>query len=170
MVGGPFELVSSEGKKVSDRDFRNSYMLLYFGFTNCPDICPMEMEKMTEVMRELEKKKETKGLVQPIFITVDPKRDTPDVLHKYKQQFHERLIALTGPVEVIKEVAKAYRIYISIPEKETDYLVDHSICFYLMGTDGKILEYFGQRTEAQESIKKITEIILKDQAERKSAK
>lgn len=103
-------------------------------------------------------------IVQPIFITVDPKRDSGPVLAEYRKRYHSRLLALTGPLERLTAVAKLFRIYISsIPDGVDDYLVDHSICLYLMDTNGKILEYFGQHMTADESIIKAVELIQLDQ-------
>ncbi|KAI0270349.1 SCO1/SenC-domain-containing protein [Russula aff. rugulosa BPL654] len=125
-VGGPFEMVTHDGKPFTDKDLLGKWSLIYFGFTNCPDICPEELDKMSAAVTELEK---TYGpIVQPIFISVDPARDALPQMARYVRDFHPRLIGLAGDV-------KAYRVYFSTPpgtKPGDDYLVDHSIFFYFM--------------------------------------
>ena len=110
---------------------------VYFGFTHCPDICPEELDKMAEMIDQV---KEISGnTMRPIFITCDPARDTPAVMKTYLAEFHPDMIGLTGTYEAVKSVCKAYRVYFSTPsdvKPGQDYLVDHSIYFYLMGKYG----------------------------------
>ena len=139
LVGGPFTLEDSAGKPVSDRDFRGKYMLVYFGYTFCPDVCPTTLNEVADALDHLGTKAND---LQPIFITVDPQRDTPAVVKQYTAAFSPKLIGLTGTPEQIAAVAKAYRVYYA--EHRTgpgpnDYSMDHSSILYLMGPDGKFI-------------------------------
>ncbi|OLL26895.1 Protein SCO1, mitochondrial [Neolecta irregularis DAH-3] len=132
-VGGPFKLIDHNGKNVTDEDFLGRHMLVYFGFSHCPDICPDELDKMALMIDTINKKTQK---MTPIFITCDPARDNPKQLKNYLKEFHEGIIGLTGDWENIRSVCKAYRVYFSTPpdaKPGDDYLVDHSIFFYLMG-------------------------------------
>eukprot|EP00128_Syssomonas_multiformis_P006828 Colp12_sorted_trinity150504_noHs@2144 len=152
-IGGPFELVNQDGKTVTDKDFHGKWLLIYFGFTHCPDICPDELDKITEALEKIDKHKNFQGAVQPIFISIDPRRDTPAAVKEYVKQFHPRLIGLTGTKEQVMKVCKAYRVYASIPEvdpNDEDYLVDHSIIQYFVGPDGKFVEFYAQNKTADE--------------------
>src|SRR3954447_24211281 len=135
-IGGPFQLESGDGKPVTDRDFRGKYMLVYFGYTFCPDVCPTTLNAVADAMDKLGPKADR---VQPLFITVDPKRDTPAVVKQYAAAFGHRVIGLTGSAEQIAKVSKEYRVYYA--EHRTgpgpdDYAMDHSSILYLMGPDG----------------------------------
>ncbi|HLY89548.1 MAG TPA: SCO family protein [Acetobacteraceae bacterium] len=139
LVGGPFTLEDGAGKQVSDRDFRGKYMLVYFGYTFCPDVCPTTLNEVADALDHLGTKAND---LQPIFITVDPKRDTPAVVKQYTAAFSPKLIGLTGTPEQIAAVAQAYRVYYA--EHRTgpgpnDYSMDHSSILYLMGPDGKFI-------------------------------
>jgi len=159
-VGGPFVLVNQDGVPVTDATYRGDYLLLYFGFTHCPDICPNELVKIQKVMAELEKRKSTP--VKPVFITCDPARDSVRQMKNYSQDFGKEFSFLTGTPEQIGKVAKAYRVYFSKvdekevePEEEEEYLVDHSIVMYFVGPDGNFLEFFTQRMQVSEMVDKI---------------
>ena len=150
-VGGPFTLVDHTGKTVTDQDFRGRYMLVFFGFTHCPDICPAELQVMAAALDELGPKAEK---VAPIFITLDPERDTPEVTGDYVKNFGKNFVGLTGSPEAIAEAAKAYRVAYSkfVPEGQQgseNYSVDHSALVYLMGPDGKYMTHFPYGTPAQ---------------------
>lgn len=138
-IGGPFALVDGSGKRVTDRDLRGKYLLVYFGYTYCPDVCP---STLNEVSAALDKLGSKAAWVQPLFITVDPKRDTPEVMAKYAAAFGPRIIGLTGTSEEIAAVAKEYRVYYaahSTGAGRDDYAVDHSSILYLMGPDGRFV-------------------------------
>lgn len=135
-IGGSFTLIGGDGKPVSDRDFLGRYMLIYFGYTFCPDVCPTTLAKMAAA---LDKLGESGKLIQPLFITVDPKRDTPSVIGPFAAALSPRLIGLTGSPEQISTVEKEYRVYAAEHRTGTgpnDYIMDHSSIVYLMGADG----------------------------------
>lgn len=146
LIGGPFTLTDQDGKTRSDSEFRGRLMLVNFGFTNCPDICPLGLQLMTDALETLGKDADK---VQPIFITVDPARDTPAVMKDYVAHFSERIVGLTGTPEQVAAAAKAYRVYYKVhgdPATNPNYAVDHSGFIYLMGRDGKFLTHFTHDT------------------------
>jgi protein SCO1/2 len=133
---------------VSEKDFLGRHMLVFFGFTYCPDICPTELQVMTAALDMMGADGDR---IQPVFITVDPERDTPEVMKSYVENFGPRLVGLTGSLEEITAVAKAYRVYFAKAAKTgtDDYLMDHSSIIYLMGPDGRFLKHFTYTTDAQ---------------------
>jgi protein SCO1 len=139
-IGGPFELVNSTGETVRWSDFDGSYRIVYFGFAYCPDVCPLDVQRMVQGYERF--KRDEPGLaaqVQPIFITVDPERDTPAVVGEFTAAFSDDLIGLTGTPEQIDQAAKAFAVYYQKgPENSAGgYLMDHSRVAYLMGRDGE---------------------------------
>ncbi|MBL4803797.1 MAG: SCO family protein [Alphaproteobacteria bacterium] len=141
-IGGPFTLTDHEGTEVTEKTYDGQYKLIYFGFTYCPAICPTELQKMSRVMNALEDNyPEAAQNIQPLFVTIDPERDTVPVMQEYVSLFHPRLIGLTGTVPQINIVKKNYRIYASKVETEeqNDYTMDHSSFIYLMGPDNTLL-------------------------------
>ncbi|RAL50509.1 hypothetical protein DM860_014451 [Cuscuta australis] len=145
-IGGPFSLIDHNGKPVTEKDFLGRWSMLYFGFTHCPDICPEELQKLAAA---IDKIKEKSGLkVVPVFISVDPERDTVEQVREYVKEFHPTLIGLTGNLEEIKKVARAYRVYyMKTQEEGSDYLVDHSIVMYLMDPDMEFVKFFGKNND-----------------------
>ncbi|KAG6833591.1 hypothetical protein H0H87_004218 [Tephrocybe sp. NHM501043] len=142
-IGGPFNLLTPDGQPFTEQNLLGKWSLVYFGFTNCPDICPEELDK-------------------PVFISVDPARDTPSRVGKYLQDFHSSYIGLVGSYEATKAVCKAYRVYFSTPpnaDPAGDYLVDHSIFVYLMDPNGKFVEAFGQAVPKEDIIDKVREVV-----------
>ena len=144
LFGGSFELVDHNGVARTDRDYLGRHLLIYFGYTYCPDICPASLQEMAAALEQLGKRAE--GVV-PVFVTVDPKRDTPDVLKAYVMQFGERFVGLGGSEQQIRKVAKSFRLHRLkvVPEWASgpeDYLVDHSSLTFLIGPDGKVLTLF----------------------------
>lgn len=142
-VGAPFALTDQDGRTVKDSDFAGKYRLIYFGYTFCPDICPTDVQKIGLVMRTLDKADpQLSAKVQPIFITIDPERDTPAVLKQFVSAFHPRLIGLTGTVPQIAAVAKGYAAFFAkLPPAEPggSYLMNHAAMIYLMGPQGEPL-------------------------------
>ncbi len=147
-LGGPFTLTDDSGAAVTDRSYAGRYMLVYFGYALCPDICPTELDRMARALDLLGPAAER---VQPLFITVDPERDTVETMHDYVRQFHPRLVGLTGTPEQIAQVARAYRVYFArVALAGTDtYTMDHSSFVYLMGPDGRSLTVFPTNTTAE---------------------
>lgn len=139
-IGGPFELTNAAGETVRWSDFDGQYRIVYFGFTYCPDICPTDVSRISQGLRQFEQAAPDLGAkVQPIFITIDPERDNPQVVGEFVSNFHPRLIGLTGTPEQIKAAAKAFAVFYSKGETPAsgNYLMEHSAITYLFGPDGK---------------------------------
>jgi protein SCO1 len=141
-IGGPFALTDQQGRPRKATDFAGSYRILYFGYTYCPDVCPVDLANITAGLKAFEATDAARAArVVPIFITVDPKRDTVAAMKAFAANFHPRLVALTGPEPAIDAVAKAHAIYVrrGEPQPGGGYLVDHSRATYLMDPNGKPL-------------------------------
>ncbi|XP_048865054.1 protein SCO2 homolog, mitochondrial [Brienomyrus brachyistius] len=140
---GDFSLLDHTGRRRTKSDFLGRWVLLYFGFTHCPDICPEELEKMTSVVHILDRELESPR-IQPLFISVDPERDDVAAMEKYVKDFHPRLIGLTGTPEEVQEVGRDFRVYYSKGPKDedNDYIVDHTVLMYLINPDGLFLDYY----------------------------
>jgi len=150
LIGGPFTLVDQNGKTVTDRDFRGKYMLIFFGFTHCPDICPAELQVMSAALDALGSKADE---VVPVFVTLDPERDTPEAVGTYVKIFGKNFVGLTGSPTAIANAAKAYRVTYSKFEYKGKngnyrYSIDHSALVYLMDKDGQYLTHFTYGTPA----------------------
>jgi protein SCO1/2 len=131
-IGGPFRLIDSHHRTVTDRDFRSRYLLVYFGYTGCPDVCPTTLASVVQALRLLGARG---AAIQPIFITVDPKHDTPGVMQGFVASFSPRLIGLTGSPSQLKAVERAYHVAVDV----TATGIDHSAVLYLMAPDGQFL-------------------------------
>ena len=141
LVGGPFELVDHTGRAVTDEDFRGRFLLVYFGFTTCPDVCPTALQEMTQALDLLGGQGNE---IQPLLVTIDPERDTPAVLADYVAQIHPRLIGLTGSAAQIKAVADGYKVFYAKAESDDgDYLMDHTSILYLLDREGRYAAHFG---------------------------
>lgn len=148
-IGGNFTLVDGDGKTYQARDFRGKYMLVYFGFTHCPDICPTTLLMMSNALEQLGD--EARDVV-PIFITLDPERDTPKTVKTYARNFSETMLGLTGTLEQVKQAAHAYKVFftkVRTEDSAAGYMIDHSGFIYLMGKDGKYLTHFSHNMPMQ---------------------
>jgi cytochrome oxidase Cu insertion factor (SCO1/SenC/PrrC family) len=145
-LGGPFVLTDQYGKKRDSQEFKGKLMLIYFGYSFCPDICPTGLQNITGALNLLKRDREQ---IVPLFVTVDPKRDTSDHLKIYASNFHPNFIMLTGTKDEIKAISKLYKVYAAKSDEgpsSSDYLIDHSTLIYLMDQNGKFLEYFPHST------------------------
>lgn len=148
-IGGPFSLTDQNGKVRTNNEFKGKFMLVYFGYSFCPDICPLGLHNMTVAIKLLERDREQ---IVPIFITIDPTRDTVDHLKVYATNFHPNFIMLTGSEADIDSAMKSFRVFASKSTEETngtDYLMDHSTFIYLMDKEGKFLQQFPHSTEPE---------------------
>lgn len=159
----PFSLTNHKGERVSHEDFAGKYMLIFFGYSFCPDVCPTELSKVTVALDMLEKQGRSIDNIQPLFITIDPVRDTPQQLSEYISLFHPKFIGLTGSPQEIDEVAKTYQIYYkkSDPNDTSDgYLMDHmSLTFLLDGSARRIYMFSADTTpsELAKALKPLTD-------------
>jgi len=154
LVGGPFEVTNQDGKRVSDKDFLGKHTVFYFGYTFCPDVCPAELQVISAALSGIEGAREKFNLA---FVTIDPARDTPEIMKQYVAHFWPGTIGLTGSAEDIQKIASAYRVYYGKPDGGTadqdSYLMDHSSIIYLMGPDGKFVRHFPFGTSADDLMK-----------------
>src|SRR5262245_7217877 len=151
-IGGPFQLVDQDGRRVTDEDFKGRPFLVFFGFTHCAEICPTTLFEISEILRKLGPDGDR---VRGVFITVDPERDTPQALKEYLSSFDPRLSALTGDPAAVAAVAKAYRVYYKkVPLDDGSYNMDHTAIVYLMDKEGRFISPF--------SLKRATEAAAAD--------
>jgi protein SCO1/2 len=146
-IGGPFSLVDDTGKARTDAEFRGRFMLVYFGYTHCPDACPTALQDIADALAALGPAADQ---VVPIFITIDPERDTVQSLNGYAEQFDPHFVALTGAPDQVAGAAKAYRVYYRKASDKPDYLMDHTSIVYLMGRDGAFLTHFTHETTPEQ--------------------
>jgi len=146
-LGGPFSLIDETQRRVSEADVFTKPSLVYFGYTYCPDVCPIDSARNADVVGQLTEAGHNLGHV---FISVDPARDTPEVLTEYTSFFDDNMLGLTGTPQEVSRAAKAYRVYYAMNDDSEDYLVDHSAFTYLVGTNGKVIEIFRRSQEADE--------------------
>lgn len=164
LIGGPFTLTDQTGKRVTEKDFLGKYMLVYFGYTYCPDVCPTELQVISGALDKLGAKADD---LTPVFITVDPKRDTPEQMASYVSHFHKKLVGLTGSEDDIRKAAKTYRIYYKrsaetqsdAGKADEDYLMDHSNVIYLMDKDGSYLAHFTYSTDPDALAEKLEKLL-----------
>ena len=156
-IGGPFHLVDQEGKTVTDADLRGKWSLVYFGYTHCPDACPTALNDISIALDELGPKR---AAVRSVFITVDPERDTSEVLKSYVTSFDAPILALTGTPEEIAQAAKGYRVYYAKhPEVGGDYSMDHSSVIYVMDPQGRFTASFTQENSPEEIAERLKKLL-----------
>ncbi len=159
LIGGPFTLVDDTGKPVTDKDYRGHYMLVFFGYTSCPDICPAGLQLISAALDKLGPKADR---VTPIFISVDPERDTAQKLAAYVKNFNSHLVGLTGTPEEIAAVAKAYKVfYQKVPNQSSpaDYGMDHTSIIYLMDANGEFVTHFTPTTTVDAMAAKLDKLL-----------
>lgn len=147
LVGGPFEMTDQNGKRVTDKDFLGKPMLVSFGFTFCPDVCPSQLLRITDALAKLGPKGKD---IQPVFVTIDPARDTPEALKSYLSNFAPGYIGLTGSAEDVATMARAYRVYyakVDRADAPDSYTMDHSSIIYLMDSKGRFLKHFADNKD-----------------------
>ena len=156
-LGGPFTLVASDGRTVTDQAFRGKWMLIYFGYTSCPDACPTALNNMGVALDRLG----TEGAsMQPVFITVDPKRDTPAMLAEYLKSFDPHIVGLSGSEKQVAAVVKEYHVYVEVPSgTDKDYIVNHSSFFYLINRDGKFVNIVHGDVSGDELADKVRQLM-----------
>ncbi len=156
-IGGPFTLIDHQGRAVTEANFRGSYLLVFFGFTTCPDICPTTLQAVTQALDEIGDSAER---VRPILITIDPARDTQRVLADYVGHFHPRLVGLTGTADQVAAAAKVYGVYYAkAPGAGEDYLMDHSSILYLMDAEGRFVRHFAPGAGVAELAAALREVL-----------
>lgn len=158
-IGGPFVLVDHTGAERTEADLKGRHALIYFGYSFCPDVCPTALADMLIALDELGP---AAARVQPVFITIDPDRDTPAVLKDYIPNFHPRLIGLSGSAAQVSRAARAYRVYyakVDDPNAGDNYLMDHSSVIYLMDPDGRYLTHFSHGTGPETMAKRLRELV-----------
>ena len=150
LIGGPFSLVDATGRRVTEKDFAGKPMLVYFGFTHCPDVCPAGLQVIAAALDQLGDRSRD---VATLFITVDPERDTPELMGQYVGSFHKDIVGLSGTPDDIAAVTRTYRVYAKkVPDETTpgEYNVDHSSFMYLMDRDGAYMKHFPHSVDARE--------------------
>jgi protein SCO1/2 len=148
-VGGPFTLTDQNGKTVTEASFKGEPFLVFFGFTNCPDICPTTLYEMSEVLKRLGPDADKTAA---LFVSVDPERDTPEKIKQYVSSFHPRIFGLTGTEAQVEAIKKEYRVYAKkVPLKDGDYTMDHTAVVYLMDKNGRFIAPFNLQRTADEA-------------------
>ena len=142
-IGGPFTLVDQNGRTVTDQTFRGRWMLIFFGYTRCPDACPLALTEMSQALDALGPLAER---VQPLFVSVDPERDTPENMRGFFEAFDPRILGLSGSAEQVAAAARAYRAFYRRVDQGSDYTMDHSTLLYVMAPDGRYVTAFTHQT------------------------
>jgi len=156
-IGGPFQLVDQNGKTITDADLKGRWSLIYFGYTHCPDACPTALNDISIALADLGAKRDE---VRPIFITVDPERDTPEALKAYVTAFDAPILALTGTPEQIAKAAKGYRVYYAKhPEAGGDYSMDHSSVIYIMDPEGRFTASFTHENSPEQIADRLKKLV-----------
>lgn len=159
LVGGPFKLTDHTGRRVTQQDFAGRPTVVFFGFTNCPDVCPSGLQVLSAALDKLGAKADK---LVPLFISVDPERDTPEQLARYVQSFHPRIVGLTGTPEEVAQAAKAYHVYFKKTENAGSagsYTIDHSALFYIMDEKGGYSSHATHATPPDKLVELITRVL-----------
>lgn len=155
-IGGPFTLVNGDGKTVTDKDFAGKYRIMYFGYTFCPDVCPVDVQNIGGAMKALDKSNpKLSAQIVPVFVTIDPARDTPAVVKQFTAAFYPRMVGLTGTAEQVDAAAKVYRVPYAKRETPSGYLMDHGRQAYLMGRNGEPIALLPQDQSPQAIVAEI---------------
>jgi protein SCO1 len=161
-LGGPFTLVNTDGVPMSQAEFLGKWCFFYFGFTHCPEICPIELNRMSHVVDAV-KQVRPHAQMAPLFVSCDPNRDSLDSIKEYVSEFHPDFVGLVGTPSQVNETCKSYRIYYSVPDEQTadsqDYLIDHSIAIFLFDPYGRFVDFFGTRYTEDEITQKVISYI-----------
>ena len=158
LIGGPFTLTDQHGNVVTESILDGRWSVIYFGYTFCPDVCPVTLQNVTLAINDLGRRGDR---VQPIFISVDPWRDTPEVMEFYASNFHPQLLALSGTPEQVAEAAASYRVFYA-PTQEPDdpnFLVEHTSLLYVMGPDGRYVTHISHTSSVEEIVAKLREVL-----------
>lgn len=160
-MGGPFTLMTHKGELVTDKTFHGKVVLMFFGYTYCPDYCPMELQNLTEVLKLLDKDR-LGDKVQPLFVTIDPRRDTKELLAGFVKRYDPRVIALTGNDEDLESLRKAYKVFTSkVDDDSSDfYLMDHSTFLYLIDQQGKLVSMVRYGTDPAEIAAAVKNLLI----------
>lgn len=165
-LGGPFVLVNTKGEIVSQADFLGKWTFFYFGFTHCPEICPVELNRMTKVVDAVRAANPSQSIV-PLFVSCDPKRDSLAAIDEYLSVFHPDFVGMVGTPHQVDQACKSYRIYYSVPADDAaekdDYLIDHSIAIFLFDPQGQFVDFFGNRYDETEIATKVSQYMIKYQ-------
>jgi protein SCO1/2 len=156
-IGGPFQLVDQNGKTITDAALKGKWSLIYFGYTHCPDACPTALNDIAIALADLGAKRDA---VRPVFITVDPERDTPEALKSYVTAFDAPILALTGTPEQVAKAAKGYRVYYAKhPEAGGDYSMDHSSVIYVMDPEGRFTASFTHENSPEQIADRLKKLL-----------
>jgi cytochrome oxidase Cu insertion factor (SCO1/SenC/PrrC family) len=158
-LGGAFELTDHNGQKVTEKSWPNKYLLLYFGFTHCPDVCPTGLNKIVQALNELPE--ETVAQIQPILVTIDPSRDTASSLKTYVELFHPKLVGLTGTQQQVDHIIDIYKVYAQKEGNGPDYMMNHSAYTYLQNPNGQVIGIYAHDTPPDNMAKQISQALNK---------
>lgn len=161
-IGGPFSLVDHTGRAVTEKSWPGKHLLVYFGYTYCPDVCPGDLQTLSLALTELEARNpKAAAAIQPLFITIDPERDTVPVIREYVSLFHPRLTGLTGTAEQVEAAKRSYRVYAVKREDDgsTDYLMDHTAILYLISPEGAYEAHFTSNTPPADIARRLGELV-----------
>ncbi|MDC3358294.1 SCO family protein [Pseudomonadales bacterium] len=153
LIGGTFNLLNHHNEPVTEKDFLGKFMLVYFGYTYCPDVCPTDLQIMSEALRMVDPA--IARDITPVFVSIDPERDTVALMAQYIRHFHKNLIGLTGTVDQVRAIKSKYRVYSAKSDNTANYLVDHTAYTYLMNKDGTLLKHFNHALPPEKMAKQI---------------